>query len=115
MFQQRNLSFVVLCFRQEFNVTHTHEKHCCLHVNLWDVVNSSVTLFIFLILVQCSCTMVEVDEDPQLGLESEEDDEVLSDGEVRIWCIYAFCSGSAVLHYDTLSCYRSRQGGKNLK
>ncbi|XP_050990772.1 probable rRNA-processing protein EBP2 [Labeo rohita] len=27
--------------------------------------------------------MVEVDEDPQLGLESEEDDEVLSDGELQ--------------------------------
>ncbi len=56
-------------------------------MKLGDVVNSSVTVFIFLIPVLYSITMVEIDEDPQMGFESEEDDDELSDGEVRISCI----------------------------
>ncbi len=48
--------------------------------------SSSVTVFICVIPVLYSFTMVEIEEDPQMGFESEEDDDddELSDGEVRI-------------------------------
>lgn len=90
-------------------------KQRCPHVKLGDVVNSSVTVFIFLIPVLYSITMVEIDEDPQMGFESEEDDDELSDGEVRISCVSCVCSGSAVLHYNSLSCYISQQVGTRSK
>lgn len=53
-------------------------------MKLVGVVKTSVTVFIFLIPVLYSFTMVEIVEDPQMGFESEEDDDELSDGEVRI-------------------------------
>lgn len=76
--------FVVFCFRQDYNIPHTHKKQCSPHVKRLDAVKFSVTVFICLLSVLYYLIMVEIDEDPQLGLDSDEDDEELSDDEVRI-------------------------------
>jgi len=76
--------FVVFCFRQDYNIPHTNKKQQCPHVKRLDAVKSSVVLFICLISFLYYLIMVEIDEDPQLGLDSDEDDEELSDDEVRI-------------------------------
>lgn len=54
------------------------------HVKIWDVVKFCCYCIYFSIFLPRFFAMVEVDEDPQLGLESEEeDDDELSDSEVR--------------------------------